>query len=95
MLRRLDTDDSKAIDRRFNALITAGDFDELTYHLRHLIKLLKSKTSGGAAVDFLQLAQDIYWFDRGNEENVRLSWAREYYRVNYKEKDEKEKKEND
>ena len=95
VLRRLDTDDSKATDRRFNALITAGDFEEFTYHLRHLIKLLKSRTSGAAIIDFAQLALDLYWFDRGQEERTRLSWAREYYRVEYKENDEKEKKEND
>ena len=92
VLRRLDTEDSKAVDRRFNALITSGELEEFSYHLRHLIKLLKSRTSGTASIDFSQLAQDLYWFDRGNEEKIRLSWAREYYRTDFK---EKEKKEND
>jgi len=94
-LRRLGSDNTKAVDRRFNALITAGDYDELVYHLRHMLKLLKAKTSSYDKVDFSQLAQDLYWFDGGREERIRLSWAREYYRREFTEKDEKETKEND
>ncbi len=80
-LRRLRTDtDRTAMDRRFNAMITAATFDELIYHLRHLIRLLKAK-SLETKVNYPQLAHDLYWFLRGYEENLRLSWAREYYRT--------------
>ena len=37
-------DDSLAIDRRFNTMITSSTFDELSHHLRQLIKLLKAKS---------------------------------------------------
>ena len=30
-------DDTTSIDRRFNTMITSSTFEELTYHLRHLI----------------------------------------------------------
>ncbi len=72
-----------SVDRRFNAMITASTFDELVYHLRHFIKLLKSKTSD-TRVNYAKLADDLYWFLKGYRENVRLAWAREYYKNDYK-----------
>ncbi|HBG02795.1 MAG TPA: type I-E CRISPR-associated protein Cse2/CasB [Firmicutes bacterium] len=71
-------DDSQAIDRRFNAMITATSFDELANHLRHLIKLLKSRTD--TKVDYAQLAQDLFWFQKGQKSSIRLKWSRSYYR---------------
>lgn len=71
-------DDSQAIDRRFNAMITSSSFDELANHLRHLIKLLKSKTD--TKVNYARLAQDLFWFQRGYEGDIRLKWSRAYYR---------------
>lgn len=71
-------DDSKAIDRRFNAMITATNFNELANHLRHMIKLLKSKTD--SKVDYPQLAQDLFWFQKGQQSSIRLKWSRSYYR---------------
>ena len=75
--------DSQAVDRRFNAMITATSFDELANHLRHLIKLLKSKTD--TKVNYAQLAQDLFWFQKGYESKIRLKWSRSYYRY-YNEK---------
>ncbi len=85
-------DNSIAVDRRFNALITATSYDELIHHLRQMIKLLKSKTSGEEVIDFGRLAQDLYSFLIGKDENIRLSWARAYYyrRFNKGEEDEQE-----
>ena len=37
-------DDGNAINRRFNAMITASGFEEIVYHLRQLIKIFKSKS---------------------------------------------------
>lgn len=79
-LRTLRTaDDSQAIDRRFNAMITATDFTELSNHLRHLIKLLKSKKRE-TKVNYAQLAQDLFWFQKGYQSDIRLKWSRAYYR---------------
>ncbi|WP_019776149.1 type I-E CRISPR-associated protein Cse2/CasB [Streptococcus sobrinus] len=76
-------EDTTAIDRRFNVMITASTFEELIYHLRHLTTLLKSK-SPETKVDYAKLSEDLYWFLRDYQERVRLSWAREYYKRNFK-----------
>lgn len=76
------TEDSQAVDRRFNAMITATDFNELANHLRHLIKLVKARTE--AKINYAQLAQDLFWFQLGYESSIRLKWSRAYYR-HYKE----------
>ncbi|EHI70394.1 type I-E CRISPR-associated protein Cse2/CasB [Streptococcus ictaluri] len=76
-------EDTTAIDRRFNVMITASSFEELVYHLRHLISLLKTK-SPETKVDYAKLSEDLYWFLRDYQERVRLSWAREYYKRNVK-----------
>ena len=70
-----------SVDRRFNALITSSDVEELMNHLRHLLSILKSK-SISAYINFPKLAEDIYWYSKGKDDNIRLSWAREYYRKN-------------
>lgn len=83
-LRKLRTEDNRvAMDRRFNAMITSSTFEELSYRLRQLVKLLKSKSSE-VRVDYAKLSEDLYWFLRGYDENVRLNWAREYYKQNYR-----------
>ncbi|MBD3949328.1 type I-E CRISPR-associated protein Cse2/CasB [Tuanshanicoccus lijuaniae] len=74
-------DDVKAVDRRFNAMITAGTYEELIYHLRQMIKLLKSKTKlkKDVYINFPTLSNDLYWYLRGFEEQIRLKWAKTYY----------------
>lgn len=80
---------SKAIDRRFNAMITANNFEELTNHLRHLIKLLKSRNK--VKINYPQLAQDLFFYQKGYADNLRLKWSRSYYRQpTMNEKGEKE-----
>lgn len=79
------------IDRRFNAMIMATTFSELINHLRQMIKLMKAKND--TKVDYSQLAQDLLLFLMGGEyaEQVKISWAREYYRtVNQKGDDNNE-----
>lgn len=73
-------DNAVSTDRRFNALVTAATYDELSHHLRQMINLLKAKTSGEAEIDFGKLAQDLYLFLIGKDEKIRLNWARSYYR---------------
>lgn len=68
--------DSKAIDRRFNAMITATTFEELAVHLRHLIKLLRKNTT---KVSYAQLADDLFWYQNGFSDSVKLRWGQSYY----------------
>ena len=84
-LRTLRKDgDTVAVDRRFNTMITATTAEELVYHLRHLITLLKSKAPS-IKVNYAGLAQDLYWFMRDYQKNLRLNWARDYYKRAFKE----------
>ncbi|MEX2785544.1 type I-E CRISPR-associated protein Cse2/CasB [Streptococcus sp. H49] len=76
-------EDTTALDRRFNVMITSSTFEEFVYHLRHFITLLKSK-SPETKVAYAKLSEDLYWFLRGYQERVRLSWARDYYKRNFK-----------
>ncbi|GAX46543.1 type I-E CRISPR-associated protein Cse2/CasB [Pseudolactococcus reticulitermitis] len=76
-------DDSKAIDRRFNAMIASSTFEELSNHLRHLIKLLKK---GNAKISYAQLADDLFWYQNGSEDRVKLRWGQSYYSNIKKEK---------
>ncbi|MDD7764909.1 MAG: type I-E CRISPR-associated protein Cse2/CasB [Peptoniphilaceae bacterium] len=79
-LSQLRTEENKfALDRRFNSMITSSTFDELSTHLRHLVKQLKSK-SPVIKVDYVKLSWDLYMFLLGNEEKVQLNWARDYYK---------------
>ena len=64
-------DDTTAIDRRFNTMITSSTFEELTYHLRHLISLLKVG-SPVIQVNYADLANDLYWFLNNGQENDLL-----------------------
>lgn len=82
-LSALRTDnDRTASDRRFNALVTSTTFEELSHHLRQMLKLLKAKTN--AKIDYAKLAEDLYWFIRGYEDGIRLDWARAYYSIKVK-----------
>ena len=75
---------SVAVDRRFNTMITSSTFEELSHHMRQMIKLLKSKTD--AKVNHTKLPGDLYKFLTGYGEEVKFSWASRYYFV----KNEKE-----
>ncbi|BFL72550.1 type I-E CRISPR-associated protein Cse2/CasB [Anaerococcus nagyae] len=88
-LKVLRTDENaKSTDRRFNAMISADTFEEFTFHLRQLISLLKSRSD--QKVNYAKLAQDLYYFQIPSmRENIKLSWAKEYYKFTNKEKDNK------
>jgi CRISPR system Cascade subunit CasB len=76
-------DDTTAVDRRFNIMITSSTFEELIYHLRHLLTLLKTKSSE-TKINYARLAEDLYWFLKDYQESVRLNWARQYYKQDNK-----------
>ncbi len=78
-LNAIRTGDYTALDRRFNAMITSTTYVEFTYHLRQLIKILKSKAKTGVNVNFAKLAEDLYWYQRDKKNTVCFEWAKEYY----------------
>lgn len=91
-LKILRTAENKeALDRRFNVMITSSTYEELVYHLGHMIRLLRREES--AKADYALLSDDLFWFQLGRQEQVRLRWAQSYYHVDKKEKTEENKNE--
>lgn len=65
--------------RRFQALGTAQNLDELVHHLRGMVQLLRGKS---IPLDYALLADELtLWQRRGGASIVRLRWGREFYRV--------------
>lgn len=85
-------EDSLAADRRFNTMITSSTFEELSHHMRQMIKLLKSKTD--AKVNYPKLSGDLYKFLAGYGEEVKFSWASRYYFVKNEKEEGVEENEN-
>lgn len=85
-------EDSLAVDRRFNTMITSSTFEELSHHMRQMIKLLKSKTD--AKVNYTKLSGDLYKFLTGYGEEVKFSWASRYYFVKNEKEEGVEENEN-
>lgn len=89
-----DPDDSKALDRRFNALITADTFAELVHHLRQLMKIVKSKKDKKEMiVNFERLADDLYRYINGKKHRVCFRWAQDYYSITDKNQEENKNEE--
>jgi len=86
-----DPDDSRALDRRFNALITADTFAELAHHLRQLLKIVKSKKE--MTVNFGRLADDLYRYINGKQHRVCFRWAQDYYSITDKNQTENKNEE--
>lgn len=76
-------DDKKreAIDRRFNIMVSAENFEGFTYHLRQLFKLLKSKAKSPMEVNFGKLADDLYRYQLGEKgkNKICFQWSEGYY----------------
>jgi CRISPR system Cascade subunit CasB len=66
------------VRRRFNALATASEFAELSFHARGLVQLMRAKGSG---FDYPGFAEELYRYQTGPEERdrVRMRWARDFY----------------
>ncbi len=90
-LRALRGDESKtkAMDERFNTMVTAGSFEELSHYLRQMIKILKANTAN-PSVNYPRLANDLFWMQKGKQDNILMDWARAYYQPFQKNTVEKE-----
>ncbi|MDD7305343.1 MAG: type I-E CRISPR-associated protein Cse2/CasB [Peptoniphilaceae bacterium] len=88
-----DVEDSKAIDRRFNAMITASTYEEFSHYLRQMVSLLKAKKKNQAKVSYAKLAEDLFYYLLGYQESIRLKWSRNYYSFKKIEKGEENEEE--
>ena len=80
--------DGQSIDQRFNTMITSSSFEELTHHMRSMVKILKSKAT--VKIDYAKLAEDLFWYQCGFDKEIKLNWARSFYKKVYVEKKEEE-----
>ena len=73
------TDENRErIMRRFGPVVTAKDMPELSHHIRGLVQLFKAKS---VKLDYVRLAEDLYWFQDTNKiKNVQLKWGEDFYR---------------
>ncbi len=66
------------VRRRFNAVVTATSFDEVTHHLRALVSLLRAES---IPLDYARFADDLVQLQRrARADTVLRRWARELYR---------------
>ncbi|MEV4757553.1 type I-E CRISPR-associated protein Cse2/CasB [Micromonospora sp. NPDC049559] len=75
---RMLADERVSAQRRFTQLVSV-DPDHLPYYLRQMIQLLRSDD---VAIDYHRLLSDLVRMHSGREaaQEVRLRWARDYYR---------------
>jgi CRISPR system Cascade subunit CasB len=73
-------DNASAVKRRFDAVITAKNIDELSHHARGIIQMLKAKDVG---FDYPRFAQDLYGLQFSHEKRrtVCLQWGRDFYKT--------------
>ena len=80
---------AKAMDERFNTMVTAGSFEELAHYLRQIVKILKANIDS-PSVNYPKLAKDLFWMQKGKQDNILMDWARAYYQTFQKSTVEKE-----
>ena len=74
-----DNDDTERIWKRLYAVASSADMQEMSYHIRALIKLLRDKD---IPLDYPQLAKDLYFYQLSDEsaEYIRLKWGQDFYK---------------
>jgi len=76
----------EAVRRRFTIAATASSWDETLHHTRALIQQFRAND---VPLDYGAFARDLYWIQTpGSAERVRLSWGRDFYRVDRAEDDD-------
>lgn len=71
-------EDEENIRRKLSIVAGADDMEELSYHLRAVVKLLGNSE---VKLDYADLAEDLYWFQFENYgDRIRLKWGQDFYR---------------
>lgn len=74
---RQNPDREEAIKRRFMVAVSANSYEELVWHLRGLVQLLRSEK---VKLDYPNLAKDLfYYLFPEYRDRVRLQWGRQFY----------------
>ncbi len=74
-----DMDDTERIWKRLYVVASSDDMQEMSYHIRSLVKLLRDKD---IPLDYPQLAKDLYLYQLSDEsaEQIRLKWGQDFYK---------------
>lgn len=73
-----EKEDEKKSIYRLNTLITSSDFEEVSYHLRGIVQLLRKEC---ISLNYSILAGDLYEFQfPEGPQNVGFRWGRDFYR---------------
>lgn len=59
---------------RFRRLLACSSRDEICQHIRHAIRLAKSREAG---VNYRKLFEDLWWWN----EHTKIQWAKAYWQV--------------
>ena len=72
-----DENTFEAIRKRFNKVATSSDINELAWHLRGIVQLLRRES---IPLDYAKLASDLYRYQNPEYvSSVRLRWGRDFY----------------
>ena len=86
LVKEGESPESSSVLRRFNALATASSMPERAQHLRGLVQLLRAEA---IPLDYVQLAEDLYWLQIPERAaGVSLRWGQDYYAFRREETDE-------
>ncbi len=66
--------DEKEPHARFRRLLACSNSDEICQHVRHAIRLAKSK---GKQVNYRKLFEDLWWWN----DYTKIAWAKAYWSV--------------
>ncbi len=85
----IDGTNDEGVRRRFASMITATDLNEMTYHARSLIQIMRTKEN--ICFDYRSFAKDLYsyQFPEGKR-NVLIRWGRDFYTSPAKDKNKEE-----
>ena len=85
-------EEEENVRRKFSITARSDDMEELSYHLKTLVRMLGSND---IKLDYEDLAKDLYRFQFENDaDQVRLKWGQDFYRfVGTKDRGEEEKDE--
>ncbi len=89
-----DKDDRERIWKRFYVVATSDDMQEMSYHLRGMIQLLRDKD---IPLDYPRLAKDLFLYQcsRESADHIRLTWGQDFYKKHISENEEENNNEKD
>lgn len=89
-----DKDDRERIWKRFYVLAVSEDMQEMSYHLRGMIQMLRDKD---IPLDYPRLSKDLFLYQcsRESAEHIRLSWGQDFYKKHISDTEEENNNEID